>query len=803
MHKKISNTLLNAFIGLVLLIVLGGCSPLRRLDSKNKLLNKVSFNVDDKTIDKSELADYVRQTPNRRFLNTIRLYLQIYNLVSPEKAKRDHDRKLERKNKRRAKKGKTLLETEDVTAFREWIQGIGEPPTVYDTSFAEQSVKELTQYLFNNGYFFAKVKDSLVEPKPRYINQLYNITAGRRYTIKTKKWDFGNDSTIARVINAYTNETLINEGDYFNVDNISAERDRIVKVLKQNGYFFFNVDNIKVEADTTIGNNSVAIEMVVSKPKIQFDAINYPDSLIEGENRRYYIGKVFVNTQYDPLTVNTTEVDTIVYNGIYYLFPKNREYNLVRPKALDYHIYLRQYNLYKEQDQEATINRLRDLRVYRFLNIQYSPADTSKENTILNTFILLTPSLRRTVSAETQGTATGNNLGINASISYANKNIFRGAESFEFKVRGGLESQPILFAPAVEDNRVFNTTEFGASMALNFPRAFFPFNYIRFNKDQNPKTRLVATVNYQQRPDYTRTIYNISYGWRWQQSKRLSISYNPIEVNFLNSTLSNEFNSFLETQNNILYRNSFKNVFIQAGTFNLTWTNQVANKRKNYIFARLSAESAGFLLSLIGSDSSNLGGYKTFLGRRFAQYYRIDFEVHPNFYLGKTSALAFRIYGGYARPYSNSNVMPFEKAFFAGGTNGMRGWIQRQLGPGNLDRTLFANQIDQFGDIKIEFNAEYRQKVISLLELAPFVDIGNIWLGTEDSLRPGAEFRFNDLRSQFAVNYGLGIRLDFGFFLLRLDLAHQLYNPNEIAGNRYVKPAFSNIRGQIGIGYPF
>lgn len=816
-QRKVSNTYkFVAIAGFLALLTVWGCSPTRRLKPNQKLLNKVDIKVDDKNVSTGDMGDYIQQKPNRRLFGLTRFYLQVYNLVDSTKAANDRVKLVEKKRKRIEKRrlrrdarcnrrfARTGRECPvrnyddeiSATPFRQWVQNIGEPPALYDSSLTTKSTAQIKQYLFNIGYFFATVKDSTAIVDEQKVNVYFDVKAGPQYMVDTVRY-VAADTNIQRILNRLaTRGQLVATGKHFDTETIADEVDRLAERIKTRGYYFFTKEYIKVEADTAKKSKTATIIFTVKNPMVP-TGLSGPDSLKEAKHIVYKLGKVSVNLGYDALQPDRSAYDTVTYNRVLFYYPPAKR-PLFRPKTIDYHIFLRQDSIYSDRDLDVTLSRISDLRTFKFINIQFNPVDTVNGQGVLDCEILLTPSMRRGYAIETQGTNTGSALGVGANLSFTNKNLFRGEESIEFKVRGALEFQPLVNTTIDNTGQqnarsLFNTQEFGASITFNIPRGIFPITYLVREPEKNPRTAVIASFNYQARPQYDRSVYSLSFGWTWKQNRRMYITYNPVELSYLFAKVDSVYEAGLP----FILKRSFDNQFVDAGRVQVVWSNQVVGKRTKYVFWRAGAEMAGLVVSPFEKKQDS-----TIFGVPNAKYFKLDFEIYPNFYFRERHAIATRAYIGVGSPYGNSSAIPFAKAFLAGGSNGMRAWIQRALGPGELDKSNGNNNFDQVGDIKLEFNFEYRVKLVSFLEPALFVDVGNVWM-MKDNERPTAEFRFNTFYRQLAVGYGVGARLDLSFFLLRLDFAMPLRDPGRQYEKLWLEPHFSRMRFNLGIGYPF
>ena len=351
----------------------------------------------------------------------------------------------------------------------------------------------------------------------------------------------------------------------------------------------------------------------------------------------------------------------------------------------------------------------------------------------------------------------------------------------------------------------FNTFLFGPEASIQLPKIPKITRFLGLN---NQKTKFVTSYNFQQRPDYQRTIFNVAYSLTAKPNQNVTHLLNPFEVNFITVNLGNTFENLLNLSNNLFLKNSFKSQLITATKYSFIYNNQKIGKAKGFIFFQGNIESSGNMLrasrNLFKTPAINADSNYVVFGVPFSQYVRFDTDLRYYYYTGKTSSLAFRNIIGVGFPYGNSGVMPFVKSFFGGGSNGIRAWIARSLGPGSYSDSV-GIRFDQIGDIKLEWNAEYRAKLYKLVEGAIFVDAGNIWLRKPDPFRPNGEFELKRFYKEIAIGAGLGLRLNFDFFIIRLDAAIPLRDPGYPVDERW---RFSSLDAKrinlnFGIGYPF
>jgi hypothetical protein len=353
----------------------------------------------------------------------------------------------------------------------------------------------------------------------------------------------------------------------------------------------------------------------------------------------------------------------------------------------------------------------------------------------------------------------------------------------------------------------FNTLEINPEISLVIPEFLVPFKVHRITRYGNPKTIISVSYNFQQRPDYTRTIFNAKFGYKWAQSQFARHFLNPLEVNFVN--IYNEDAAFIERLNNLqdkLLLNTFSPHLITTTNYTYIFNNQRVNKKENFSYFKARLESSGNILRGIMAAAQAVkdtnGSYRIF-DIPFSQYLKYELDYRRYWQLNEHSQLVFRANQGLGYPLYNLGVLPFESSFFGGGTNGIRAWTARSLGPGSLPDSL--NVYDQFGDIKLEFNLEYRFDIYRWFKGALFADAGNIWLIKKDDDRPGGQFQFKDFYKELAVGAGLGIRLDFSFFIIRFDMAFPIHDPGRPLNDRWAVKYFTtkDINYNLGIGYPF
>ena len=810
--------------------ILIGCNPTKRLAENEYLLkgNKIIYNPEPK-IDKDEIEDVLRQEPNRKILGT-RFYLWAYNVPNPDKFRRRDAkrlRKLEKRNSRRADKGKEPKEFKPFGSW--WRETVGEPPVVFDSTLAEKSAEQLETFLIKHGYFNASVSfeiETLSKKKMKLVK--YSLKPREPYLIDSMSFEIPDDYLAQLTKESRLRRKHVSVGDRFDVDELDEEREELTSYFKNRGYFDFHKELIYFDVDSSRNNNSVHLELGIIPRKVPYEGD--PDSLIVSPYKRYRIRNITVIDRPYYRDREASALDTTNIRG-YSIIDQGQL--KVKPKLIAQNILFDRESYYELDKVTTTYRRLSTLPIVRAASIRFNPVSDDIDNRWLDAEIGLTPSPKQNISLEWDGTNQGGFLGISGALGYRNRNIFGGAEMLALQISGGIEAQQLLTESGtgsdVGGGLAFNTLEFGPQISLTFPKFLLPVNTERFAKSANPKTTLIANLSYQRRPDYERTRSFGSIVYRWNESIAKEWQISPLELSLIKIDRSAEFDERLEEINDPFLTNSFQDHFIQSTRVTYIFNSQrLERSRRNFFFYRAEVESAGSLLrgiyNLSNANLNENGGYEA-LGIQFAQYVKTvhDFRYYnvPN----EKMSTAYRISAGVGVPLENLNVLPFEKSFFAGGANGIRAWQARTLGPGSFRDP--EQNFDKIGDILIEANLEYRFDLTDILEGAFFIDVGNIWVLSEENERPGASFAVDRFLSEIAVGAGTGMRFNFDFFLIRLDLGLQVKDPSLDPGERWLfqpkdryndyidglnenredLPQLSYYRWQwnlnIGIGYPF
>lgn len=815
-HIIIIFTLVGAFIS--------GCNMTRRLDQDEKLLTSNNIEIEGKGLNDGELNGLVRPRTNKKIVGLIPFNLFVWNLFDGEKLKKKNARKhekLKRKNEKRAEKGKKEKEFKPVLGYR-IKNNIGEEPVLLDSSTAETTAKNMTRYLKNNGFFNGEVtyKVKSKEKKQR-AEVTYLVTLNRPYLIKKVSYDI-QDTGLIQDVRKAVQGTLLKRGENFRITDVDKERSRLTKAMRDLGYYDFNQNFITYEVDSTLGNKDVHVKQIINSPVKRVKRPNQKDTLIVQQHTKYTIKNVYIDPYY------STEFETDFDDTL--MMPEgcimvNQKRLLFEPKVISRAIFINPGEKYSQAGREYTYSRLSALNNFRFINIRFE--EVSNDSAGLNCYINLTPVVKLAAGAELEGTNTGGNLGISGNLNYTNRNTFGAAEIFNVRLRGGLEAQQTNVPEAEQDERstlgvnLFNTIEYGLETSLTVPSLVVP---ARFKGDKVPKynrptTSVNLTFNHQNRPDFTRNFLNASYSYAWTKAGKVKTDFtlHPLSISLIGIDKRPFFERRLEELNNQFLTNTFSNHLIVGTKFNVTQSNQGSKRRINHYWNRSYIETAGNALSaaynLSGADKIDDHYYQTG-SIRFAQFIKVanDLRFYRN--LTDGTQMVYRLYTGAGVPFGNLNVLPFDKSFFVGGANDIRAWTARTLGPGSSVPET-GSGLNRVGDIILEANVEYRAKLTNIFELALFTDVGNIWLFDGPDVDPSSVFELDRFYNEFAVGAGLGVRFDFTFVIVRVDLGFQIRDPALPKNERWIfqkKDLYNETAAQdyslrqtlnFGIGYPF
>lgn len=773
------------------LSLLTGCSSTKYVPDNQYLLDKVVITSDDKDFKEADLRDYLHQRPNFKAFGLIKWQLYLYNWS-----------------------GKN-----DKSWVNKQLRRMGEAPVVLDTMLVEQSADELERFLVNKGYIHADVTtriDTLRHKKAVVTYMLHPNTPYRIRNYQTAISDPVIDS-IAHIppkkrnwlSNMFkpSNEdyvSLAKEGNPFDRDLLDLERSRVTKLVRREGYYAFNKDHLAYMADSAFNQNAVDLEMYL-KP---YRRLKEDGSVKEEAHRPYYINKVTVVADYDPLKSeleNSMSLrDTMKAGDIYVVYANRR---FIRPSALARSVYLAPGKQYDESNVEQTYSSFARLRALKNINIRFREFEEN-DSLKLDCSILAAPTKLQGFGVELEGTHSAGDLGFASSVNYQHRNLFRRSETFSFKVRGAYEA-----LGSSKSSIDGNYWEFGAETGLMFPRFVFPFVSESFKRRMKATTEFKIGYSFQTRPEYQRTI--LSGGWSYIWQDRLNTQsrhvFKLVDIDYVH--LPKIDKAFADSLPESTRQYNFTDQFVLGIGYTYTFNNYVPqNKNRNTHSLRVSVEMAGNLLygfsKVLGAHKNDKGSYSLF-GIPYAQFTKVDVDFSKNIALDAKNRVAYRIGVGVGYPYGNMTKLPFERSYFSGGANSVRGWSVRSLGPGSMGLEYARSFADQVGDIRLDMNLEYRTKLFWKFEMAAYVDAGNIWTFHEDASHPKANFDFSRFYKEIAFSYGLGLRADFNFFVLRFDTGMKAYDPQQRGGKKWAikNPNFNSRTGNFAwhfaVGYPF
>ena len=611
-------------------------------------------------------------------------------------------------------------------------------PVIYDTLQARLSCQDLMTAMQNEGYMNADVS-LYTKTKGKKLMVTYLLHPGQPFLIGKVNYDI-QDEGIQQLLHLdQTDNQQIKPGMRFTVETLDNERKRIAGLLSDNGYFRFNKDFIHFTADTVMGRKDIALTLQLRKYKSNS---NSP----EVDHTRYLIRDV--------------------------LFQSNDSDRIhLRKQVLLNATAIKAGRPYDASALQRTYNNFARLQAVKYTNIKFAEVP---DTNLLDCHIQISTNKPSTISFQPEGTNTAGDLGAAASITYTNRNLFHGSEQLSIEFRGAYEA-----ITGLEGYQDQNYTEFSVETKLVFPRFLAPFLSKSFRRRQTASSEWAVSWDFQNRPEFHRRVFSSAWRYRWSEPKHhLNYRFDLLDLNYvympwISSTFKRDYLDNAENRNAIL-RYNYEDIFIMKTGFTVSYTDGVDAVRANF-------ESAGNLLNGVSKGfgfKTNSQGQHTLFNIAYAQYVKFDFDYTHLFQFDKRNALALHAGLGVAYPYGNSTVLPFEKRYFSGGANSVRGWSVRELGPGKFKGTDGRiDFINQTGDVKLDLNAEYRSSLFWKLQGALFIDAGNIWTLRNYAEQPGGQFKFTEFYKQIAASYGMGLRLNFDYFILRFDMGMKAINP--------------------------
>lgn len=751
--------------------LLFSCSNTKYLQAGEKLYTgadiEVAENADISSSEQKdiqeELAELLRPVPNSSFLG-LRIKLYIYNKTRTTKTK----------------------------GLKHWMNTkLGEPPVLLSAVNLNSNSDILKNRLENESYFQAQVAGE-IDTTATKGSALYSISAGPAYRIKSVHFPKVKDS-LTSAMKRQSRRSLLRAGQKYNLDVIKNERIRIDARLKNRGFYYFSPESILVKVDSTAGNHEVDMNVTVK------------DEVSEKARDIYTIDSIFVYPSYSLRDTGRHKSSAEHYGWYTVVDPAHS----IKPYAFKNTVQLRPGEIYSRRRHNNSLNRFVNLGPYKFVKNKF--VDKDEDSAKLDVYYYLTPYKTKSLQLELQGrTTSANYLGTQVNLNWKNRNTFKGAEALTIGLFGSTDLQ------MGGNSNGYNVYQVGVKSTLSWPRFISPFDF-KSDNAYIPHTNLSLGYSLNKRIKlYTLNSFTGSFGYEWRENAKRSH-----ELNILNITYVNPINvspiyadSVAQSQNPTLAHVIDKQ-FTFGPSYSYTVTNTAQTYRRNTYFYNGKVDLSANLYGLATGANAKQGKVKELFGQAFNQYIKVENEFRYYHRVSRKSKLAARIFAGVGIPYGNSTILPYSKQFFIGGSNSLRGFRARSLGPGSYNvADAYANSEffpDQSGDIKLEANLEYRPHLFSIVEGALFMDVGNIWLFNANEGQPGAGFNHQFI-NQLAADVGAGLRFDLTVLILRLDLGMPIRKPWLPKGDRWVFDQIDfgdndwrrdNLIFNIAIGYPF
>lgn len=741
-------------------IAFGACSVTKFIPEGKYLLDNVNIKSDDKNLKTSVLKGYIRQHPNSKWFSLVKVPMGPYALSGTDSTRR----------------------------INRFLQRVGEAPVIYDSLLTARAQKDMLAAVQNLGYLRATVvtKETI---KRKKLKLTYYIKPDERYYVRNIRYRI-DDPQVTHTYEKNAAFSLLRKGMPFDINILDAKRTRINSLLLNNGFYKFNKDFVKYDADTAVGNRQV--DLTLSIPLYR-KSVRDTFSL----HRPYHLRRILFLNDIDMDTYRNrkNDIDSSYYNG-FMIYYKNKP--SLRRRLITECTLLKSGSLYNERKVQATYNKFS--RLGALLSPVIRMHEVAPQSDSLDCSISLNTNKRHSFNTEVEGTNSAGDLGAAVSVAYQNRNLFRGSELFSLKLRGAFEA-----ITGLEGYSDQNYVEMSTEASLAFPGFKIPFLSKEYKQNIQATSELSVMYGSQNRPEFHRRALTSTFRYRWSRlNRQLQNRFDLIDLNYVfmpwvSETFKKDYLDDSDNRNAIL-RYNYENLFIMKMGYSFSYSSRTGTQLSssygtNAVGIRFNIESAGNLLygisSLFHTNKDKEGQY-TLMNIAYAQYVKGDFDISKSFKFDERNSLALHLGLGIAYPYGNSTILPYEKRYFSGGANSVRGWSVRELGPGTYTGTDGRiDFINQTGDIKLDMNAEYRTSLFWKIHGAVFVDAGNIWTIRSYEEQPGGQFRFGTFWRQIAVAYGLGFRLNFDYFILRLD-----------GGMKAVNPAYSNARQHFPLIHP-
>jgi outer membrane protein assembly factor BamA len=746
---------------------MSGCTGLGKLSEGQSLVAEYNIDLQPKEqINRykdvrDELKNEITQNPNGKFL-WMRPMLAFHNTFSEPKKEK---------------------------GLKYWLKyKIGKAPVLLDETYCEQLNATFVNRLYHKGHFNA-TSSFTVDKKGKTASVSFAIDARKAYVIDTLILPELRD-TLTWAIRAIDENSLVTPGEPYQLETLKRERARIDKELKNMGFYYFNPDYIKFLADTSDGENKVKLKMDI---KEEAPANGHEIFTID----KIYVAEDYHLENYHPDTTTLQEYEIVSAT------------NYMKPKHYLNSVLYTHNSTYSKQSHNNSLKQLTGLQAYKYVNVRYAPS--GKQKNMLDAIFMMTPAPKMSISTELNAVTKSNSFaGPGIKLTFNSKNFFRGAELFSINLNGRFEKQ------ISGDKQGDTAYEISIDANLDFPR-LIPFKLRKRDHPYLPNSNIVVGTGIFARVSlYKFNTFTSGLSYSWKKNEFVTHTIKPIDISVTNLIeTTDEFEQFLKFNPSI--QKSFEEQFIFGGAYNFI-INKLSPKNIRRYYFNVGVDPSGNFVSLASSllngKDDNSDETVEILGQPVSQYFRIRTDLRYYFKTGKESIIATRLYAGVGVPYGNSEVMPYIKQFYAGGTNSLRAFRARSLGPGSYipPDSLLNVLVDQTGEIRLETNIEYRFPIAGFLKGSLFADIGNVWLVNDDPLRPGGKFDFSTFHKQAGAGLGFGLRVDVNLMVLRLDWAFPVRKPWLPEGERWTFDQIDvlskawrkdNLLWNISIGYPF
>ena len=840
-----------------ILLFFQSCDAVKKVSQSEHLLEENNIYIDSVKIKDSKIKSLLSQQPNAKLLS-IPLRLHIYNLAqkhpdSAYKAWLSSHPKLNKNLTNFLSKKQVKRLGVGWSGFNKWLEETGQAPVLVDSAKTLKSEKRLQSYFWNNGWFNVKTKSSIAYADDKRAKVSYYIQPKKPYSldsIQTKIASKVADS----LYKLHLKNSKLKTGDQYKTSNVEAERERLTYLYRNSGLYHFEKEYITFDADTINTNHQIDLNLTIKNRSVSIG-----DSTYSKPFAVHKISRVNIYSDYSYANRDKIPQDTTDYQGYYMYSYDKRKFTR---KALTNSILITPGEIFRDKDRTLTYNQISNLRTFKYPNIRYEPDPEDPEGEDLIANILLTPRKKYSANFEFDvSRSTIQIFGIGFGGSLLIRNLFKGAELLEISGRGSIGSSR---DPVNTESEFFDIFEIGLDLKLTFPKIIFPLNLkALIPKYMSPTTNFIFGINAQGNIGLDKQNASAIFNYTWRPKNTLTHQVDLVNVQYVRNLNTNNYfniyrNSFRRLNDiatDVLSPTSaffdennpeFLSIPVGADSFlvqslnsdsrdqdittdqlreirniderknrltedNLIFTTNytfIKNTRENLFdenFYRLRTKiaAAGNALStiadLIDLNKTENDRFSIF-GVEFSQYVKFELDYIKHWDFGRKQILALRTFGGVALPYNNSNSIPFARSFFAGGPNDNRAWLPYELGPGS------SGGQDEFNEanMKLAFNIEYRYPILGALHGAFFADIGNIWNYRDNVTDEASVFGGVSDLSELAVGSGFGLRYDFDFFVVRLDLGFKTFNPAATADQRWFKGYnFSKTVFNIGINYPF